>query len=102
MSMMATQEQAERTRSGARQPDQDAPQPPTLPSVILHLGSSFSLLASYTGQDSANPFGGLRQGSACGGQIFFGIDDDLRPLACIKGGSLRIAATNHHGRRPVG
>ncbi|GJD79718.1 carbohydrate porin [Methylobacterium gregans] len=72
--------------------------PPTLPPGTLDLGNGLSFLANYTGQGAANPVGGIRQGSAWAGQLFFGIDGDLQRLAGIAGGSLHVAVTNRHGR----
>jgi porin len=51
-----------------------------------------------TGQAAANPIGGIRQGSAYAGQLFFGVDGDLQRLAGIDGASFHIAVTNRHGR----
>ena len=72
--------------------------PPTLPPGTFDLGNGLSFLLSYTGQGAINPVGGIRQGSAWAGQLFFGIDADLNRLAGIDGGSLHIAVTNRHGR----
>ena len=72
--------------------------PPTLPPGTLDLGNGLSFLANYTGQGAINPVGGIRQGSAWAGQLFFGIDGDLQRLAGIEGGSFHVAVTNRHGR----
>ncbi|MEA1831618.1 carbohydrate porin [Methylobacterium durans] len=72
--------------------------PPTLPPGTYNLGNGLSFLLNYTGQGAINPVGGIRQGSAWAGQLFFGIDADLNRLAGIDGGSLHIAVTNRHGR----
>lgn len=72
--------------------------PPTLPPGTLNLGNGLSFLANYTGQGAINPVGGIRQGSAWAGQLFFGIDGDLQRLAGIQGGSFHVAVTNRHGR----
>ncbi|MBD8905588.1 carbohydrate porin [Methylorubrum zatmanii] len=72
--------------------------PPALPPGTFDLGNGLSFLLNYTGQAAANPIGGIRQGSAYAGQLFFGIDGDLNRLAGIAGGSFHIAVTNRHGR----
>ncbi|WP_438345396.1 carbohydrate porin [Methylorubrum populi] len=72
--------------------------PPALSPGTFDLGNGLSLLLNYTGQAAANPIGGLRQGSAYAGQLFFGIDGDLQRLAGIEGGSFHVAVTNRHGR----
>ncbi|MDR7038674.1 porin [Methylobacterium sp. BE186] len=72
--------------------------PPTLAPGTYDLGNGLSLLLNYTGQGAINPVGGIRQGSAWAGQLFFGLDADLNRLAGIDGGSLHIAVTNRHGR----
>ncbi|UMY18958.1 carbohydrate porin [Methylobacterium organophilum] len=72
--------------------------PPAVPPGTLDLGNGLSFLLNYTGQGAINPIGGLRQGSAWAGQVFFGIDGDLNRLAGIEGGSFHIAVTNRHGR----
>lgn len=72
--------------------------PATLPVGVFDIGNGLALSANYTGQAAANPIGGIRQGSAYAGQLFFGIDGDLDRLAGIAGGSFHIAVTNRHGR----
>ncbi|MER2252348.1 carbohydrate porin [Methylorubrum podarium] len=72
--------------------------PPTLPPGTFDLGNGLSFLLNYTGQGAANPVGGIRQGAAWAGQVFFGIDGDLNRLAGIEGGSFHVAVTNRHGR----
>ncbi|PXW54433.1 porin [Methylobacterium sp. B4] len=72
--------------------------PPALPPGTFDLGNGLSFLLNYTGQAVANPVGGIRQGSAYAGQLFFGIDADLQRLAGIAGGSVHVAVTNRHGR----
>ncbi|CAO4140388.1 Carbohydrate-selective porin OprB [Methylorubrum thiocyanatum] len=72
--------------------------PPALSPGTFDLGNGLSLLLNYTGQAAANPIGGIRQGSAYAGQLFFGIDGDLQRLAGIEGGSFHVAVTNRHGR----
>ncbi|WCS25537.1 carbohydrate porin [Methylobacterium sp. NMS14P] len=72
--------------------------PPTLPPGTLDLGNGLSVLANYTGQGAINPVGGIRQGSAWAGQVFFGIDGDLQRLAGIDDASFHVAVTNRHGR----
>lgn len=76
--------------------------PPTLPAGTFDPGNGLSFLMNYTGQAAANPIGGIRQGSAYAGQLFFGIDADLNRIAGIDGGSLHIAVTNRHGRNLAG
>lgn len=71
--------------------------PPTLPAGTFDLGNGLNLIANYTGQAAANPIGGIRQGGAYAGQVFFGIDADLNRLAGIAGGALHVAVTNRHG-----
>ena len=72
--------------------------PATLPAGTFDVGNGISLLLNYTGQGAINPVGGIRQGSAWAGQLFFGLDADLKRLAGIDGASLHIAVTNRHGR----
>ncbi|WP_232630639.1 carbohydrate porin [Methylobacterium sp. Leaf118] len=72
--------------------------PPTLPPGTFDLGNGLSFLLNYTGQGAANPVGGLRQGTAWAGQLFFGLDADLNRLAGIDGASVHVAVTNRHGR----
>ncbi|KQP72867.1 porin [Methylobacterium sp. Leaf113] len=76
--------------------------PPTLPTGVFDLGHGLTLSANYTGQAAANPIGGIRQGSAYAGQLFFGIDADLNRLAGIRGGAFHIAVTNRHGDNLAG
>lgn len=72
--------------------------PATLPPGTLDLGNGLAFVANHTGQSAFNPVGGIRQGSAYAGQIYFGIDGDLQRLAGIAGGSFHVAVTQRHGR----
>ena len=72
--------------------------PPTLPPGTFDLGNGLTFLLNYTSESAANPFGGIRQGTAYTGQILFGIDADLNRLAGIEGGSLHTLVTQRHGR----
>ena len=72
--------------------------PPALPPGTFDLGNGLSFLLNYTGQGATNPVGGIRRGAAWAGQLFFGIDADLRRLAGIEGSSFHVAVTNRHGR----
>jgi porin len=72
--------------------------PPTIAPGVFDLGNGLSVLMNYTGQAAANPVGGIRQGSAYAGQLFFGLDGDLNRIAGIQGGSFHVAVTNRHGR----
>jgi porin len=72
--------------------------PPTIAPGVFDLGNGLSVLMNYTGQAAANPVGGIRQGAAYAGQLFFGLDGDLNRIAGIQGGSFHVAVTNRHGR----
>lgn len=71
---------------------------PNLPPGTLDLGNGLSFILNYTSESAANPFGGIRQGTAYTGQVAFGIDADLGRLAGIEGGSLHTLITQRHGR----
>ncbi|WP_244480078.1 carbohydrate porin [Methylobacterium sp. Leaf465] len=76
--------------------------PATLPTGVFDLGHGLTLSANYTGQAAANPIGGIRQGRAYAGQLFFGIDADLDRIAGLAGGALHVAVTNRHGDNLAG
>ncbi|WP_246413194.1 carbohydrate porin [Methylobacterium brachythecii] len=64
----------------------------------LEFGNGITMFLNYTGEVAGNPVGGIRQGSAYAGQIFFGIDGNLEQLAGIEGGSAHVVVTQRHGR----
>ena len=53
---------------------------------------------SYTEESAGNPVGGIRQGTAYTGQVFLGVDFDLKTLANIDGGAVHTILTDRHGR----
>lgn len=72
--------------------------PAPLPAGTFDLGNGLTFLVNYTSESAANPFGGIRQGTAYAAQAFIGIDADLNRLAGIEGASLHAIATHRHGR----
>lgn len=72
--------------------------PAPIPAGTFDLGNGLSFLVNYTSESAANPFGGIRQGTAYAAQAFVGIDAELNKLAGIEGASLHAIATQRHGR----
>ena len=49
------------------------------------------LTATYISESAGNPTGGIKQGAAYAGQVFGGLDFDMKTLAGIDGGTVHFA-----------
>lgn len=63
----------------------------------LPVAPGIAATITYIGESAGNPVGGLRQGSAFSGQVFGGLDFDLKRLAGIDGATIHFAMVQRHG-----
>ena len=62
------------------------------------IAPGIALTLTYTGEAAGNPTGGIKQGATYAGQVFGGLDFDLKTLAGIDGGAVHFAMVERHGR----
>jgi porin len=73
-----------------------------LPAFAQSLGQDLyahgvSVTLNYTGEEAANPSGGIRQGADYAGQVYLGGDFDMSKIAGIGGMTVHVAITQRHG-----
>lgn len=64
---------------------------------VISIAPGIDLTLTYIGEAAGNPSGGLRQGAAYSGQVFGGLDFDMKTLAGIEGGAVHFAMVQRHG-----